>query len=74
MVLQVAALTGGPELISRGPGIKNHGHFAPVGLPDDFHAQWAANRELFPRGIDLLLVADGQVMGLPRSTRLSEGH
>jgi alpha-D-ribose 1-methylphosphonate 5-triphosphate synthase subunit PhnH len=30
-------------------------------------AQWADNRELFPRGIDLLLVADGQRDGLPRS-------
>ena len=74
VVLQVASLTGGPELISRGPGIKDHGHFAPVGLPQDFIHQWSANREKFPRGIDLLLVADGQVMGLPRSTRLSEGH
>ena len=74
VVLQVTSLTGGPELISRGPGIKDHGHFAPVGLPADFLAQWMDNRELFPRGIDLLLVADGQVMGLPRSIRLSEGH
>ncbi|MET3926294.1 phosphonate C-P lyase system protein PhnH [Devosia sp. 2618] len=74
IVLAVPALSGGPDLIMRGPGIKDHGHFNPVGLPGDFVAQWAANRELFPRGIDLLLVADGQVMGLPRSTRISQGH
>jgi alpha-D-ribose 1-methylphosphonate 5-triphosphate synthase subunit PhnH len=74
IVLAVPALTGGRELIIRGPGIKDHGHCSPVGLPEDFVAQWAENRELFPRGIDLLLVADGQVMGLPRSTRISEGH
>jgi alpha-D-ribose 1-methylphosphonate 5-triphosphate synthase subunit PhnH len=74
IVLAVEALTGGPELITRGPGIKEHGHISPVGLPGDFVAQWAANRELFPRGIDLLLVADGAVIGLPRSTRISEGH
>ena len=74
VVLAVEALTGGAELIIRGPGIKGHGHISPVGLPGDFVAQWAANRELFPRGIDLLLVAPGQVMGLPRSTRIAEGH
>lgn len=74
IVLGVAALTGGAELITRGPGIKGHGHISPVGLPQDFIGQWAANRELFPRGIDLLLVADGAVLGLPRSTRISEGH
>ena len=74
IVLAVPALTGGETLVTRGPGIKDHGHISPLGLPDDFAAQWAANRELFPRGIDLLLVADGAVMGLPRSTRIAEGH
>jgi len=74
IVLAVTALEGGAELIIRGPGIKGHGHISPVGLPGDFVAQWAANRELFPRGIDLLLVADGAVLGLPRSTRVTEGH
>jgi alpha-D-ribose 1-methylphosphonate 5-triphosphate synthase subunit PhnH len=74
IVLAVEALAGGDTLITRGPGIKDHGHISPVGLPGDFVAQWSANRELFPRGIDLLLVADGAVMGLPRSTRIAEGH
>jgi alpha-D-ribose 1-methylphosphonate 5-triphosphate synthase subunit PhnH len=74
IVLAVPALTGGETLITRGPGIRDHGHISPVGLPGDFLAQWSGNRELFPRGIDLLLVAVGQVMGLPRSTRISEGH
>jgi alpha-D-ribose 1-methylphosphonate 5-triphosphate synthase subunit PhnH len=74
IVLAVPALTGGAELITRGPGIKEHGHISPVGLPEDFVGQWASNRELFPRGIDLLLVAPGEVMGLPRSTRIAEGH
>lgn len=74
IVLSVPALTGGDTLITRGPGIRDHGHIAPVGLPADFIDQWSANRELFPRGIDLLLVADGQVMGLPRSTRIAQGH
>lgn len=74
IVLAVPALSGGDELIIRGPGIRDHGHISPLGLPVDFVAQWAANRELFPRGIDLLLVAGGAVLGLPRSTRISEGH
>jgi alpha-D-ribose 1-methylphosphonate 5-triphosphate synthase subunit PhnH len=74
IVLAVPALTGGERLITRGPGIKGHGHISPLGLPLDFVAQWSANRDLFPRGIDLLLVADGEVMGLPRSTRIEEGH
>ena len=74
IVLAVEALSGGEPMIIRGPGIRDHAQISPSGLPGDFVAQWAANRELFPRGIDLLLVAGGQVMGLPRSTRIAEGH
>jgi len=74
IVLAVEALTGGEQLVVSGPGIKDHDHINLVGLPEDFFAQWSANRELFPRGIDLLLVADGAVIGLPRTTRISEGH
>lgn len=74
IVLAVPALSGGPDMVLRGPGINDHIHCSPMGLPGDFAGQWAQNRALFPRGIDLLLVADGAVMGLPRSTRLSEGH
>ncbi|MGB3337056.1 MAG: phosphonate C-P lyase system protein PhnH [Devosia sp.] len=74
IVLAVPSLNGGPDLILRGPGVNDHIHCSPAGLPEDFAMQWAENRELFPRGIDLLLVADGEVMGLPRSTRISEGH
>ena len=74
IMLAVPSLSTGPDLVLRGPGVKDHLHVSPAGLPDDFVAQWAENRELFPRGIDLLLVADGQVMGLPRSTRIGKGH
>lgn len=74
VVLAVPALGGGTALSLRGPGIKDHIHISPMGLPEDFIAQWAADRELFPRGIDLLLVAGGEVMGLPRSTRIEKGH
>ena len=74
IVLAVPSLSGGETLVLRGPGIKDHCHINPAGLPGDFVAQWAANRALFPRGIDLLLVAGDQIMGLPRSTRIAEGH
>ena len=74
IVLAVPSLSGAQTLVLRGPGIKDHLHISPAGLPGDFIAQWEANRALFPRGVDLLLVANGQVMGLPRSTRIAEGH
>jgi len=72
IILQVPALSGGPNLALRGPGIETTTTICPQGLPDDFVLQWAANRDLFPRGVDLLLVSAGQVIGLPRSTRIEE--
>jgi alpha-D-ribose 1-methylphosphonate 5-triphosphate synthase subunit PhnH len=59
-------------LTLKGPGIKDQ---LATSLPlpgGDFLAQWAENRQRFPRGIDLLLVRDGRLVGLPRTTRISE--
>ena len=56
----------------RGPGIKDQ-FSAELPLPGgDFIELWAENRARFPRGVDLLLVRDGTVVGLPRTTRISE--
>ena len=41
-------------------------------LPADFGAQHAANREQFPRGVDLHLRRARPRCGLPRSVRLTE--
>ena len=73
LIQQVQSLDdGGPGLVLAGPGIDGHAHLAPGPLPADFIARMRANRALFPRGVDLFLVAGSQVVGLPRSTRVSE--
>lgn len=60
------------EVTLKGPGIKDRLDTA-LPLPGgDFIDQWAENRERFPRGIDLLLVRDGTLVALPRTTRISE--
>jgi alpha-D-ribose 1-methylphosphonate 5-triphosphate synthase subunit PhnH len=41
-------------------------------VPADIVARLAANRALFPRGIDLLLATDDAAAALPRSIRVSE--
>lgn len=75
IALSVPSLTGGSDLVLRGPGINVHRHIAPQRLPSDFLEQWAGNRGLFPRGVDLLLVSGSEVLGLPRTTRITmEAH
>jgi alpha-D-ribose 1-methylphosphonate 5-triphosphate synthase subunit PhnH len=53
-----------------GPGIQDVTHLAVDGLPADFQAQWAANHASFPRGVDLFLTTQNQLVGLPRTTSI----
>lgn len=70
LVIELPALTGGPELKASGPGIKNSTVIAPQGLPADFLRRWAANRAFFPLGLDIVFTAGTELMALPRSTDL----
>ncbi|MBW4023914.1 MAG: phosphonate C-P lyase system protein PhnH [Proteobacteria bacterium] len=73
IILQVPGLTDGRPLTLYGPGLEAPAVIAPLGLPDDFVAQWEANHRLFPRGLDLMLCARGNFLALPRSVRIGEG-
>lgn len=68
LIVQVATLTLGPELSLSGPGLRGTASLRAGPLPPDFVARHAANRALFPRGVDLLLVAGDELAALPRTT------
>jgi alpha-D-ribose 1-methylphosphonate 5-triphosphate synthase subunit PhnH len=68
LILQVASLSGGEALTLSGPGIRDTAALAPQGLPKGFVEQLAANRALFPLGVDVLLVAGNDIAALPRTT------
>ncbi|MND47914.1 Alpha-D-ribose 1-methylphosphonate 5-triphosphate synthase subunit PhnH [compost metagenome] len=70
VVLAVSSLTSGRSFSLKGPGIKDETVLTVDGLPQDFAAQWRENGALFPLGIDLVLVADGKIAALPRTTRI----
>jgi alpha-D-ribose 1-methylphosphonate 5-triphosphate synthase subunit PhnH len=70
LVIEIEAFQGGRPLVLTGPGIRTEEEIAPIGLPDMFPQFWAENRQKFPRGIDLILVADDRVVCLPRTTVL----
>ena len=70
VVVQVERF-GGRSINMEGPGIKTARSLAAEPLPDDFVERLRANRELFPRGIDLVLVAGEQLAALPRSLRIA---
>jgi alpha-D-ribose 1-methylphosphonate 5-triphosphate synthase subunit PhnH len=70
LVLQLPALSGGPALALRGPGIERETILRAQGLPEDFVERGADNAARFPCGVDLVLVAAGALACLPRSARI----
>lgn len=70
LVIDVCGLTGGAEVRLSGPGIAHETVVAPAGLPARFWEQMTANRALFPLGVDVVLAAGAEVMGLPRTVRV----
>lgn len=68
VIVQVDALRPAGPLVLTGPGIEAEHRLAADGLRAGVWDEWAANRALFPRGVDLVLVAGRQVAALPRTT------
>lgn len=75
LVVELPSLTGGQDYLLSGPGIEGSTTIAPSGLPAPFEELWRANNALFPRGIDLILVAGLHAICLPRTVRIRrKGH
>jgi alpha-D-ribose 1-methylphosphonate 5-triphosphate synthase subunit PhnH len=70
MLLQVESLTQGPSFELRGAGIDGTAVVQATIQPLDLFERLAINRTLFPRGIDVVLVAGDSVVAIPRTTRL----
>jgi alpha-D-ribose 1-methylphosphonate 5-triphosphate synthase subunit PhnH len=71
LVVQVASFGHGEVLALSGPGIAGTTSFSAEPLPPDFRERLIANREMFPRGLDLILVSEDAVAALPRSIRVA---
>jgi alpha-D-ribose 1-methylphosphonate 5-triphosphate synthase subunit PhnH len=73
LILQVESLSSGERLDLSGPGIDGSQEMYAAPLPRNFAGRMAANRDLFPRGVDLLLVTEYAVAAIPRSARIAKG-
>ncbi|MBP0465985.1 phosphonate C-P lyase system protein PhnH [Roseomonas sp. PWR1] len=73
LLIQVEALEEGNGLRLTGPGIEHEHRLLVRGLPEGFVAAWAANRALFPRGVDVILCAGDRLAALPRTVAIAEG-
>lgn len=70
LIVQCDQLEAGADVILSGPGIKET---KTISLPISsagFVETWKANRNLFPRGIDIVFAGPDAVMCLPRSIHM----
>ena len=65
-----AAPGGGISVM--GPGVDGQERLPLSWLPAGFVDAWRSNGRLFPRGVDLILVGQAHVVGLPRTLKMEE--
>jgi alpha-D-ribose 1-methylphosphonate 5-triphosphate synthase subunit PhnH len=70
VIIQVESLNSGRSFELRGPGIDGVATLQASIRPFDLFERLRLNEALFPRGIDLVLVADDAVVAIPRTTRV----
>jgi alpha-D-ribose 1-methylphosphonate 5-triphosphate synthase subunit PhnH len=70
LILQVESFARGDRFELRGPGIDGTAVLQAAIQPLDLFERLAVNQALFPRGIDVVLVADDGIVAIPRTTRL----
>lgn len=68
LIIQVESLNSGRGFELRGPGIDGVTTLQASIRPFDLFERLRVNETLFPRGIDLVLVADDAVVAIPRTT------
>ena len=71
LIVQVESLNEGPGVTLRGPGIDGEVALRASLEPRDLFARLAVNEALFPRGIDVMLVAGDALVAIPRTTRFT---
>lgn len=73
IVLELPAFGNGQDFILTGPGIQDTATISVAGLPAPFEELWKENKALYPRGVDLILVAGLEMICLPRTVRIRKG-
>lgn len=66
LVIEAPSLHGGARRTLRGPGIETTATIEVAGLADSFWNEWAANKALFPCGVDVVFAAGTELLALPR--------
>lgn len=70
VLIAVTAFGTAGDVVLSGPGIPTNRRFGAAPLPAGFWSELRAQRDRFPRGVDVYLATDDAVVGLPRTLRI----
>jgi len=70
LIVQVKSLSNDDGVVLTGPSINGKRWLNVEGLSPEFWDELRANYLLYPRGLDIILVADTQIVCLPRTTKV----
>jgi alpha-D-ribose 1-methylphosphonate 5-triphosphate synthase subunit PhnH len=74
VVLDIRGCAGPARFTAQGPGIDGTATLPAPWATGGFADAWRRNTEIFPRGVDLLLVDSCSVTAVPRTTQLTTAH
>lgn len=64
--------SNGASFRLQGPGVENSLDMPRSWLPAGFARSWRGNGQLFPCGVDVILVGPDRIVGLPRTLKVEE--
>lgn len=70
VIVDVPDFDGQTSVILDGPGCNGPVMFSPTSFTADLWVDVAMNHQQFPAGVDLLVCAGEEMVGIPRSTRI----
>lgn len=70
VIVQIDGFDPGTTLSLSGPGIETTNELSVAGVRAGLWDEWAENRQLFPRGVDLILVHGETLTALPRTVSI----
>jgi alpha-D-ribose 1-methylphosphonate 5-triphosphate synthase subunit PhnH len=72
VLIAVTAISTAGGAVLSGPGIPETRRLAAAPLPASFWTELRAQRARFPRGVDVFLATNDEIVGLPRTLRIEE--
>lgn len=70
VIVQIDGFDMGTTLMLSGPGIETTQELSVAGVRTGLWDEWEENRQMFPRGVDLILVHGETLVALPRTVAI----